>query len=153
MNAATWIRRNAYGAVVLDIVDDETIGVTQVFETGEIWGMEKWLLRNTDHDGVPYIPSERLETHLEEALDQYLHFAKDALHLELPLRFIAGLSGIEGYKMAMDHGCFTDVVFKDEVLFEGTVTSFEEAVKDILRPLYASVWDACGRSYPLNNEA
>ena len=72
-----------------------------------------------------------------------------------PLKFIAGATGVEGYRMTapsgMDFGGFERFggrVVEENLIYEGTIPNYELPVTSILRPFFDYVWEECGLNRP-----
>jgi hypothetical protein len=152
-NPSCYMERNKYGAVVFVLPKEEspsnTTGFTQVFKSGEIWGVSA-TLSQMKRDGVSFIPSTGIEKDFEGGLTNYLRFARYVLALDVPLRFIAGLSDVEGFTMALPQGHFrfAGQVVEEEVVYKGIVNDHSASVHELLLPFFQQVWEACGLERP-----
>jgi hypothetical protein len=145
-----WQLRNRHGAIVCDAAGVEeneiTDGLTQVFTSGALWGIEGWILRETPTDR-DFIPASATEDVFSHTLDNYLRFAQTALELEPPLKIRCGLSGIEGFSITVSSNRVEGYAVEDEVLYETVIRNFDDAAEQILRPLFEMIWEACGLHY------
>lgn len=145
--------RNEYGAVTFHR-ETPVHHISQVFKNGELWGIstlsdisEFWF---SDQD---LIPSTFVEEELEKMLASYLQFAHEKLNLSFPLRFIAGLSGVRGFRMIVpEHGTgyAAGNVIEDEIIHEGTINNYTIPVQECLRPFFERIWKECGLQRPSN---
>jgi hypothetical protein len=151
-----WSERNKYGAVNFGTKDQEHEDIadciTQAFKSREIWGINQLLLSNVYNDRK-VIPSTSLEQEFGNTLENYLRVARDGLALELPLRFVAGLSDIEGFSMGLRSDFGRNVggyVYEDEVVYRGSIDDYAISVHTCLLPFFKRVWEACGLERPEN---
>lgn len=131
--------------------EGRTFSYVQVFRNGIIEAVEGLLLRPMT-EGL-LIPSIAYEEELIKSLPDYLSLLK-ALNVGLPVFAFLTLVGVKGYSMALDrrhwfrdrHKIEKDVLFLPEVVIE----KYEDKVEDVLRPIFDSVWNACGFPKSLN---
>lgn len=151
--------RNSHGAVVYSAIEKEIRLFTQLFKTGEIWGIEAWLIDKahcTQHSGVDfgYIASAALEETFNTTMQNYLKFAREVLGLRAPVRFVAGITDVKGYRLAPPQGGrfvgsnYGGHIVEDHVLYDGTIDNLEDLPERILRPFYERVWEECGLKRP-----
>jgi hypothetical protein len=150
---------NKHGSYVGHLEDDKILNITQLFLTGELWGIDAYAI---DKDCVMkrskvdfgYFPCVDLEKAFIYTLANYLKFASEALKLQLPLRFIAGATDVKGYRMSSPQGFnfisgrFDGHVLADKIVHEGTITNYSVKASDILRPFFEYVWEECGLERP-----
>lgn len=142
---SAWTGRNEYGAVIYDAKDQKRQTavdcISQVFKNGEIWGIDKRML-----DGN-VIPSSSLEIDFEATLSNYLQFAQHGLLLDLPLKFVAGLSDVKGFRLGLPPNKwgeeFRGPVVDDVVVDEGVIDDYGTSIHELLLPFFRMVWDAC----------
>jgi hypothetical protein len=148
-----WYDRNKYGAVV-DRGDAPVIfELTQLFKNGEIWGISSKLELFKKQVGYGVVV-DGYEDAFVRALDNYRNFAKSTLIAELPLRFIAGLTGIEEFKIQAPRGMtfggfekYAGRAVEAHIVFEGTV-DWSTPSLEVLRPFFEAVWDTFGLQRP-----
>jgi hypothetical protein len=146
--------RNKFGAIVYDASrDGKLFNFTQLFLSGEIWGVDAFAV-NASHCrqfspnyGKGYIASLFVERTFVLSLANYLQFAKEFLHLPLPLNIRAGLTDVKGYPMATEGG-FVGRVLHNHIEWEGVVSSYDRLPHEILRPFFDRVWQQCGLIRP-----
>jgi len=118
---------------------------TQLFRSGIIEAVECSLLE--PHGEEKYIPSIEFERRLIESLGNYVSVLK-ALGSELPVFVFLNLLEVKGYRMAFREWRLTgsvntidrDLLLLPEVLIE----TYEVNPDAVLRPLFDSIWNACG---------
>lgn len=149
------VERNKYGAVsyaVPKTSPEETrvaVILTQLFGAGEIWGINGMtLVKNPDR---PYVPTGVVIEVLTNNLAAYMKCMADHFRAVPPLRFIVGLSGIEGYQLAMPRGYgseFAGTCYQEEVVVQGTVSSYAETPAQLLDPFFEALHAAFGVEQP-----
>lgn len=147
--------RNKLGSVAARVLDTEIVAFTQLFFNRELWGIDGITLekcRQVGHSGEDfgYLPSAYLEeSAFTPSLKGYLAFARDCLHLEPPLRFIAGATEIEGYRMAIGGSEFSESeVLHPSITYEGEVLSYADDPQELLLPFYNKLWNAVDLERP-----
>ena len=126
----------------------------QLFKNGIIEAVEGLLLEPHNKDGKLLIPSIAYEKELIKSLSDYLSILK-TLNVELPVFIFLTLVGVRGYSMTVDrmrfwidevHTIDRDILLLPEIVIE----SYDVIAKDILRPCFDSIWNACGFPKSLN---
>jgi len=151
--------RNKYGSYSFYAEDGQIQGFTQMFRTGELWGIdadaiEGKRLMERANVSFGFFPCLSLEHTFLYTLTNYLKFASDTLHLQLPLRFIAGATDVEGYRMTSPPGMhfigdqFSGNVVDEHIIYEGVIKSYDVKVTEVLRPFFDYVWEECGLDRP-----
>lgn len=122
----------------------------QLFRNGIIEAVEALLLEPLNDNLV--IPSIAYERELMESLSEYLSILRK-LGVELPILIFLTLVGVKGYKMAYQrffrretYPIDRDILFVPEVVIE----NYDVLAKDVLRPCFDSIWNACGFPRSLN---
>lgn len=145
---------NQYGMIVLgfdgEVAETHATRLTQVFRTGEIWGLNKQLIESPS--ATPrqrfLIPWPDLAVLFERGLQSYLSFARQTLRLELPLIVTAGLAMVnDAVLVRKRHGYTgpeTTRCMERSIHRQWTIESFDIEPNQIFRDLYAAIWDACG---------
>ena len=115
--------------------------LTQLFLNREVWGIDAFAVNATHCKNFKegrfggYIPSTYVERMFTETLSNYLEFAQQHLRLAVPLQLEAGLTGIKGYPIAVEHG-MPGQLLTNHVQWTGTVPSYGIAPHEILRPFF-----------------
>ena len=127
----------------------------QVFRNGIIEAVEGAMLGSWA--GELSIPSVEYEDELIKSIPDYLSVLK-TLNIGLPIFIFLTLVGVKGYTMGLNrrhwfrdkHKISKDVLFLPEIVIE----KYEVKMEDALRPIFDSVWNACGfpRSLNYNDE-
>jgi hypothetical protein len=134
--------RNKHGALVYGGSRRHDIeGMTQLLRNRELWGISCEL-----PEGI--LPSLAYEDAFVRALANYLRFAKEKLELELPLKVRAGFTGIEGFRMAVQHNRLAGETVEPDIVGEIVVEDWNTPPKEILLPFFKQVWEAFGLERP-----
>lgn len=156
--------RNGYGAFVCHYSEPQlqVWALTQLFLNHELWGIDRVLLdirQDRSRQGFGCFGSTNIEIMFVETLKNYLTFANETLKVSLPLRFVAGATGVEGFKMTAPAGTrFIDLndfkgrCVNDAIVYEGTITDYSADIQGILLPFFRRLWDECGLSRPDEKE-
>ena len=104
--------------------------------------------------GSLQIPSVAYESELIKSLNDYLSVLK-ILNVELPVFVFLTLLGVKGYSMGVDRSRISayrvHTIDRDVLLLPETVIeSYEVNAKDVFRPSFDSIWNACGFPRSLN---
>lgn len=159
---SSWPEMNKEGAVTFQqSAVDETIAynLTQVFTNSEILGIDAFLLnaeRLMERGGssFPYIPTSALEEDFEAALTNYLRFAEKKLQLPLRIKFVAGVTGVKGYALAVPSSVsfeqYIGNIVEDEITYVGTIEDYNVSVGKVLQPFFEKIWETAGVKRPSN---
>ena len=148
--------RNKYGAYACFEKDGKIFNLTQLFKSGELWGIDAYLIdksRLMERGSVDFgfFPSGAFEKIFVVTLGHYLKFAGDILKLSGPLKFIAGATDVLGYRMIVPYGVgpgFNGDVVEDHVTFDGIIEDYSKEPHIILRPFFERIWEECGLERP-----
>lgn len=158
-----WAGRNVHGAV--SIVREHwhdgeealhTVSLTQILKTGEIWGIDTGLLRYDKHDRARfgdnfsgYFPTGAVQDLFVSGMNRYLHAAKTALKLPLPLTFIAGATGVAGFRASISSYGLGGRCVEPNIVFEGQIDRYDQPAEEILSSFFKHLWAECGIGAPL----
>jgi hypothetical protein len=156
------IERNKYGAFAYAEEHSDILFFSQLFKTGEIWGIDARSLSMKvckEYGGVDfgYFPSDHLEKVFLDTLENYLRIASGELSLALPLRFMAGATDVEGYRMTAPTGIrfnsrdprFGGRVDARNIVFEGEILEYGKDPAAVLLPFFEYLWNECGVERPI----
>ncbi|MEM9211535.1 MAG: hypothetical protein AAGA63_08605 [Pseudomonadota bacterium] len=143
---------NEFGfAVYSTIVTEESVvdNITQVFENGEIWGIDAYSLMPEGSPGNAPIP--HFEKEFEFALNSYRSCLIKNLGVDPPIRFIAGMSGLKKREIELPQTkaggrtvrAAKGHCVKNEVSYEGELDA-ETPERQALFPFFQKVYKACG---------
>lgn len=119
---------------------------TQLFKNGIIESTNASLLEPSKA-GLS-IPGGLFESKLIQSFSAYLSLMKES-PIELPAYVFLSVLGVRGYKMETSERRTFQVFLIDRdhlILPETIVSNYDAKAKDILRPCFDSVWNACGYS-------
>lgn len=132
--------------------DDRSHSYVQLYRNGIIEAVEGLIL--SPDDGKKYIPSIAYERELLKSLAGYLSVLKD-LNISPPVVIFLTFMGIKDFEMAVDRSRFWGNTYykidRDILqLPEAFIESYDAEPKDILRPMFDLVWNACGYTHDYN---
>lgn len=150
--------RNKHGAYTYSKgQNSQILFLTQLFLSGELWGIDAYLINkkrcmNRDVE-FGFIASVAVEKTFANTLRNYMNIAKDHLHVRAPLRFIAGLTGVFEYRMAVPSSMqsfshFDGLVHTDHIVYEGMIPDWNAEPALLLRPFFEQIFDECGLTRP-----
>lgn len=148
--------RNKYGAYVFFQKDGKIVNFTQLFKSGELWGIDafaidKSRLMKAANVKFGFFPCGYLEKIFVITLSHYLKFSKEIIGLPVPLKFIAGATDVLGYNMYIPQTVGLDFggpVVEDHIVYEGIIEDYSIDPHIILRPFFEYVWEECGLERP-----
>lgn len=155
--------RNRYGAFCFYTIEasrSEVIGMTQLFKSGELWGIDTYYLnireRGKSSSQDRYIPTSAVEDDLVCTLESYLETARDHTRLVPPLELRVGATQVIDHRLAVDPtlysnarmGKFFEHSFESACLIE----SYDQPAKEILKGFLELMFDQAGvtRIEPVN---
>lgn len=126
--------------------DDKSHSYVQLYRNGIIEAVEGSIL--SPDDGKKFIPSIAYERELLKYLSIYLGLLKD-LNISPPIVIFLTLTGIKDFEMLVNSsGLFNNRYYKIDrdilQLPETIINSYDTEPKDILRPMFDLIWNACG---------
>lgn len=148
-------QRNGYGTVVYAAPDPgpneekTALIITQVFRTGEIWGINGVTLRKGSEN--PFVPSGVVIEVFYRHLSLYMKCLKDHLKVPPPIRFIAGLSGVKDYQIAVPSNYGPGIkgtCYDEDVIYEGLISNYSEEPEELLDSFFDEMWDSFGVQRP-----
>jgi hypothetical protein len=132
---------------LLTIARDEGVEYSylKLFNSGVAEATSASLLRRWD--GRPLIPSTNLESELFEVL-LHVRSIQKQLGVEMPLFILLSLIGVKGYEMGYNRERYVVAghpIEQDNLLVpEAVMNSYEDDVDKVMRPVFDTVWRACG---------
>lgn len=139
--------RNRFGEITFAFeTDSSPISTTQVFRTGEIWGINHRLLREREHHPGKFLPMPAFERSLAQSLSKYVsagmsHFGYGR---EIDLRF--ELVNVAGFVLLQNEGRPTREIFEDFELRVSLDGRDERSVGDALQRIFNGVYEAAGET-------
>lgn len=151
----TWTSLNDFGAVVFNTdgrAEQQTSAkcLSQLFLTGEIWGINQTLFGNDAQRG-PYIAGETMEEQFTQALRNYIAFCSMHLQVGHPYKVVAGIDGIKNIRLAYAD-TFGVTRFSRPCIVDHTGTTAEiadpeEDSRAVLNTFFTKLYDSCGIEY------
>jgi len=151
--------RNQYGAFVYTTENHEEQDIwhlTQLFKTGELWGIDAYTINKEVHMKLAtvnfgYISSVSFERAFINTLENYLRFARQTLNLSMPLKLVAGLTRVQGFKMGLPANPwerFGGHIITPDINYSAEIADYATPPAKILRPFFEYVWRECELSRP-----
>jgi len=152
--------RNKYGAYAANIENHKVTNFTQLFKSGELWGIDTNLLNkkrlmSRASVGFGFFPCASIENTFNYTLANYLNFCEKILNLPLSLLLIAGVVNIEGYRMTSPSGerfngvdIFAGHSVENNIIHKGVIDDYQKKPHLILRPFFEFIWNECGLDRP-----
>lgn len=143
-------RANSYGGIAFD-VESQAEGAlsnsTQVFQNGEIWGINREFIALRGEGLV--VPSVAIEQAYRNSLSSYIRFLDTKLQLSGPYKVIAGATGLAGVTLGVrSYGGSERVPFLAQSL-EVTARVLTKVDQiQFLVTFFRELWDAAGLSRP-----
>ena len=119
---------------------------------GELWGIDALTisseaLKEFHGTDFAYFASTSIEEAFILTLSDYLKFARDVLHLEPPLRFMAGATDVKGYRMSVQHRFerYAGNVVDQHIVYDGgKIDDIEGQAAVFLQSFFDYFWEECG---------
>lgn len=142
--------RNRFGEIAYGTEEDNfTLGsTTQVFKTGEIWGVNHRRLRERSHMPGKYLPVSSFEQSLAQSLSYYITAGVNHFGYGCDIGLRLGLVNVAGYRLVRNDGTVTREIFED---FEVAVTvdgGAEDSIAGALATMLTAVYEAAGETRP-----
>ena len=145
-------RRNQHGAFSFNHTDTGLLNITQLFISKELWGIDTYALdlnhiKEFTKFQVGYIANDYVERVCVNTLNTYLALYKDILEITPPIRLIAGMTGVNGYRMLVPNSSFNSLqgrVVTDNIEFGSEIDDLSEDSAKILEPFFNRIWEECG---------
>jgi hypothetical protein len=141
---------NTRGAVVIEPVSGSggrMRAATQIFRSGEIWGVGRDLLVDNDHG--KFIPVMRLEEALRSALEGYVK-SLGRLGVEPPYDIEFGVTGTNGYSLVIETTLDNPYTIYDDSFTDHLVlqNASPQSIDDLLLRIYESFFRMTGHPRP-----
>jgi hypothetical protein len=138
--------RNRFGhiAYAWEADTEMLFSTTQVFKTGEVWGVNQYMLRpRPPHRD--FIPVPAFETRLRKSLVQYLTNARSHFGYGSKIHVDVGMVNVSGFVLALPNDVGSEKIFEDiaasTTLDADDAASIEAALVEIM----AAVYEAAGQ--------
>ncbi|WP_193171117.1 hypothetical protein [Nisaea nitritireducens] len=132
----------------------EVSSATQLFETGEVWAVEAYLLREEAGRGPgwPYVPIGALEHQTRRTLTITARAMVEHFNTPLPISIEFGMAPSEGFRFPLGDHNWSGPCFMSEITLQAQLTALDDAsIEDCLGSLYEGFWDRFGERRPVNH--
>lgn len=145
--------RNRYGAFSYAQNEGKILEMSQLFKTGELWGIDAFTIdgnrpRGFSQTSFTRFPITAVEEVFAFTLTNFLKFARETLRLNGSIRFIAGATDVKGYEIALRDGWRNGMVLDEHIIYEGVIGDLDDRATVILRPFFEYFWEECGLKRP-----
>lgn len=146
---------NRYGVVALGYDGDEiphiAMQVTQVFLSGEVWGLNRSLIepRVIKQARKFQVPWPETELQFRQTLAHYLTFARETLELPLPLTLVAGLAMVRDAEFVAEKAkWFSDPprrsrCFQEFIRYQVMIPKWDAPEAPVLDPFFKTILNEC----------
>jgi hypothetical protein len=132
---------------------------SELFLTGELlanstFNMAPEEKKRVEELGFSFIPTSRFEHTFVAALANFIRIAKNELGLTLPLRLVAGVVGIHGFRLALNpeytsgYTEYRGPILAQSVIEEAVIDDWNSDPANYLAPFFKSVFDSAGTTRP-----
>jgi hypothetical protein len=119
------------------------LSTTQVFKTGEVWGVNQYMLRpRPPHRN--FIPVPAFETRLRKSLMQYLTNARSHFGYGTEIHVDVGMVNVSGFVLALPNDVGSDRIFEDVAASTTLDADDADSVEAALVEIFAAVYEAAG---------
>ncbi len=137
----------SFATCVKEYNQQNSIWYTQLFRNGVIEAVDAFIIEaKKDNKVIPVYYEEKLIN----ALNQYLKCQKK-LELNLPILVMLSLINVKGYIITNENLRSSNKIDRDHLLIpESVIEDYDAKAADILRPMFDSIWQACGYERSFN---
>ena len=135
--------QNRWGAINVDPHGDGITSFTQVFESGELWGVSERPFRS---GGEPFLGAIAVEKDFTKPLENYRFVCQQELQLRPPFTIEFGATGLNGLHLVvpsveLSSGEYAGPMLKDNISYKAELQSFDwnewqSALREFLIRLY-----------------
>jgi hypothetical protein len=138
--------RNRYGQIAYEWNRDNTISTTtQVFKSGEIWGINSYYLRA--REGFPsFVPMTALEAGIRNSLTKYLQSAQTHFGYPKSIHIEFGLVNVSGFRLALAAEHLSGELFEDLSVSTSVDLQAADSVEAALLEIFRTVYEAAGET-------
>ncbi len=149
--------RNRYGTMAYahSRANGLLLASTQVLKTGEIWGVNHYLLRERpEREQYPkFVPTGAFESGLRSSLERYLNVARAHFGYPNKIMMESGLINVADYSLAMPNHFFDTFwgpIFEDVRVTAEINMEKPETITQALLTIFEGVFEAAGTQRPEN---
>lgn len=125
--------------------------LTQIFKSGEIWGVNSsYLKKRADYD-FPFIPSTTFEEAIRKSLKKYASAMKDIIGYDGDVIVEAGIVSVEGSFIAMPRKYFDSMwgpILDNEIVLQKRITLTDQSLDRFALEFFEEVFEASGEARP-----
>jgi hypothetical protein len=138
-------QRNRFGhiAYAWDAESDALLSTTQVLRTGEVWGVNQYMLRpRPPHRN--FIPIPAFETKLRQSFERYLTSARTHFGYGPDIQVDFGMVNVSGFVLALPNDTGSETIFEDIAVSTTLQAEDADSVEAALLKMFAAVYEAAG---------
>jgi hypothetical protein len=141
---------NQYGAIAFEPRGPSMLkSATQLFQNGEIWGFNNYLLLPRGNGRNILLPSQAIEATFRKHLPTYVSFAVRELEIPLPYTVELGLTGIRDAYIAMPENEQWGAIHAPNLSFRAVINRPDEsALREALISFFSKIYDLAGYARP-----
>jgi hypothetical protein len=152
--------RHLTGSVVYWTVADNPESAwdaSELFLSRELWANDFYHV-NPERDltkqfGFPFVPTGAVEEVFIDTFINFVQVARSHLGMTPPVRIIAGLAGMHGFRLAVDakyfgFSDFAGRILRDNLVLESMLNEWSTEPFDFLLPFFKKMYDAAGLVRP-----
>jgi hypothetical protein len=137
--------RNRFGEIAFAFESDNSLAsTTQVFKTGEIWGVNHRLLRRGRPVRGDFLAVAPFERSLKQSLSFYVNAGMNHFGYTREIDLEFGLVNVANYSLALPNGDFSRPIFGDFSLPASLDGKDEKSIDSALLKIFDAVYDAAG---------
>ena len=137
--------RNKFGEIAFAFEADHSLAsTTQVFSTGEIWGVNHRLLRQGRPVQGNFLPVGPLERSLKRSIYFYVNAGLNHFGYAREINLEFGLVNVANYSLALSDGEFSRPIFGDFSVSASLDGTDERSIDAALFTIFKAVHDAAG---------
>jgi hypothetical protein len=130
---------------------------SELFLSRELWANDFYHIDperdRAKHAGFPFIPTGAVEEVFIDTFINFVQVASEHLAIATPVRVIAGLAGVHGFRLAVDPNYFgfnnfAGRILRESVILESVLNQWSLEPFDFLLPFFKNMYDAAGETRP-----
>ena len=145
--------RNAYGAIAIEPNGSATtpMALSQIFRSGEIWGVSREFISNALRH--PVVPMISLQHKLAKVLKNFIEVARDDLAIAPPYGIVLGVTGIKNVSLSLPTPTqfinqTSSKIFDERLIYQATLSDVSPAAQNVLiQEFLRQLYDLAGETY------